>query len=295
MTQSSVKKINLACGDVFVSGDGWINLDYASSDASVMRADLLGRLPVADDQAALVYSSHFLEHIPRDQVEDFLLECFRILSPDGVLRLVLPDLDNMCRTYLAHRDAGEHDKANFLVLEMIDQCVRRESGGELGRYYQQVKSELPASEETVALIRERTGENLHETPPRRSMTLSGGGATSACWQGLEPSPAPLDTRGVATLAGSFPCAEHQLGGGGREASLALGSRTAAASFGERWLRRCPALPGINQPLCRLLVPCVGSRRRRSAAQGGRVDVYRGAQTRVTMSRHTDFHCGGLYD
>mgnify|MGYP001052758985 CR=1 FL=1 len=60
MPQAPQPKINLACGSVFVTGDGWINLDYAASDSAVLCADLLGRLPVEDDNAALVYSSHFL-------------------------------------------------------------------------------------------------------------------------------------------------------------------------------------------------------------------------------------------
>ena len=68
----------------------------------------------------MVYSSHFLEHIPRDQVAPFLQECWRILKPGGVLRIVVPDLENLCRIYLYHRDQGEHDLADFLVLELLD-------------------------------------------------------------------------------------------------------------------------------------------------------------------------------
>ena len=295
MPQVPQPKINLACGSVFVTGDGWINLDYAAFDSAVLCADLLGRLPVADDHAVLVYSSHFLEHIPRDQVEGFLTECFRILSSGGVLRLVLPDLENMCRTYLAHRDAGEHDKANFLVLEMVDQCVRRESGGELGRYYRQVKHDLPASEAAVSFIRERTGENLYQTPARRSIGLSGGGVASASPQGPGPAQAPLGTRHLATLTSSFPRAECQLGGGGRAASLVLGCRTVAGSFGERWLRRSSALPSIKQPVCRLPVPSSGPRRGRPPAQRRRVDVHRGAQTRVSFRSVAGLRCGGRHD
>ena len=54
MPQVPQPKINLACGGVLVTGNRWINLDYAASDSAVIRADLLGRLPVADDHAALV-------------------------------------------------------------------------------------------------------------------------------------------------------------------------------------------------------------------------------------------------
>ena len=117
--------VNLACGSVYLTDTAWLNLDYASSSPAVQRANLLGRLPLADATADLVYSSHFLDHIPREHVAPFLQECYRIRKPGGVLRLVVPDLENLCRTYLHHRDQGEHDKADFVVLELLDQCVRQ--------------------------------------------------------------------------------------------------------------------------------------------------------------------------
>jgi predicted SAM-dependent methyltransferase len=76
-------KINLACGNTYVTDNGWINLDYNSTSPSVRRADLLGRLDLPDGGAELVYSSHFLEHIPRSEVSGFLGECFRVLAPGG--------------------------------------------------------------------------------------------------------------------------------------------------------------------------------------------------------------------
>jgi len=55
--------INLGCGLVFVDSPEWINLDYSSSSPAVRKANLLGRLPLEDASASLVYSSHFLEHV----------------------------------------------------------------------------------------------------------------------------------------------------------------------------------------------------------------------------------------
>ena len=126
MTQD---KINLACGGVYIAGDGWLNFDYASSSSSIQKADLLSHLPLLSNTAALVYSSHFLELIPRIQVPALLSKYFRILKLCGVLRLVVLDLENLCRTYLFHRDCGEHDREDFLVLELLDQCLRPETGG----------------------------------------------------------------------------------------------------------------------------------------------------------------------
>ena len=153
-------RINLGCGSVFVESPEWINLDFTASSPAVRQANLLGRLPLESDTAQLVYASHFLEHIPRSDIHAFLRECLRVLRPGGVLRLVLPDLEEMARTYLALRDAGEHERADFLVLEIVDQCVRRESGGELGRLYGRVRDASVQHREMIDFISERTGEDL---------------------------------------------------------------------------------------------------------------------------------------
>lgn len=154
------RMVNLACGAWYVESADWINLDFLPQGPSVQQANLLATLPIDSGSADVVYSSHFLEHIPRDRVAGFLDECLRILKPGGVLRLVLPDLENLCEEYLARRRAGEHDKADFVVIEMIDQCVRPVSGGELGRYYDSIFSEPAARSDTIEFVRYRTGESL---------------------------------------------------------------------------------------------------------------------------------------
>ena len=177
------KYINLACGPVFIDKSAWANFDFVAA-SGVQQADLLGRLPLTDNSAQLVYSSHFLEHIPKPQVESFLRECLRVLEPGGVIRLVLPDLENMARTYLQLRDDGKDEQADFLVLEMIDQCVRRQSGGELGKYYrtlqEQGKGDVSASDNNTVMIdfiRLRTGEQIG-APDQSKPAAGGGGAAT---------------------------------------------------------------------------------------------------------------------
>ncbi|OOC47840.1 hypothetical protein B0684_12920 [Thioalkalivibrio versutus] len=114
-----------------------------------------------DQSADVLYSSHFLEHVPRTSVPSVLEECFRILNSGGKIRLVLPDLENMAREYLNRRDSGDEGKADFVVMELIDQCVRRESGGELGRFYQALRvSPDGGSSEMIDYVRERVGDDL---------------------------------------------------------------------------------------------------------------------------------------
>ncbi len=166
---------NLGCGDAFIRADSWVNLDYAPVDETVQQADLLRPLPLPSDSAAVVYSSHFVEHLPRSRVPGFLSECFRVLQPGGVVRLVLPDFEEMCREYLARRARGDDEKADFVVIEIIDQCVRPASGGELGALYDRYSADPDGHAEMVEYVRTRTGQDLiqawvepasRSTPPR---------------------------------------------------------------------------------------------------------------------------------
>lgn len=172
MPKHQAKKVNIACGNVFVTDHDWVNYDYSASGKVVHAADLLRGLPLPDNGAELVYSSHFFEHIPRSDVSSFLAECRRVLAPGGVLRLVLPDLENICRAYLTYRDRSENEYADFVVLEMIDQCVRREPGGELGRLYRTLKEDPTNQDDMIEFVRERTGDDLQQRPVARKFMSS---------------------------------------------------------------------------------------------------------------------------
>jgi SAM-dependent methyltransferase len=154
------KRVNLGCGSILVDSPDWLNFDCSSSGKGVKRVNLLGPLPLNDRSIDLIYSSHFFEHIPRRNIPYFLSECYRVLKVDGIIRLVMPDLENIAREYLLKRDIGDHEKADFVVLELIDQCVRRFSGGELGRLYGSLRTSEANRSGLFEYIYQRMGEDL---------------------------------------------------------------------------------------------------------------------------------------
>jgi ubiquinone/menaquinone biosynthesis C-methylase UbiE len=54
--------------------------------------DASRRLPFASESVDKIFCSHFLEHIPPNNGENVLKECYRVLKKDGIMRLVVPDL-----------------------------------------------------------------------------------------------------------------------------------------------------------------------------------------------------------
>jgi len=70
-------------------------------------ANVIKKIPHADNSVDVVYSSHMLEHFDRDNARKCLLEVLRVLKKDGIIRLALPDIKKKVKEYLRTQDADE--------------------------------------------------------------------------------------------------------------------------------------------------------------------------------------------
>jgi predicted SAM-dependent methyltransferase len=140
-----MKYLNLGCGDYFSKEREWVNLDFVSSYEGVIAHNLLQGIPFEDDSFDLVYHSHVLEHFSKEDGETLISECFRVLKPNGVLRIAIPDLEIIAKKYLDFLEQGisnpndELIRANYewMKIEMYDQTVRNTSGGNMKKYVRQ--------------------------------------------------------------------------------------------------------------------------------------------------------------
>lgn len=155
--------LNVGCGAV--AHPAWLNLDLAPQHPLAVACDLRAGLPVGSASCDATYSSHVLEHLCAAQAVPFLDEQYRVLKPGGIMRVVVPDLEQLCRLYLQHLEAlkqGELDREfgyRFALLEIFDQVVRDRSGGELLAQY------LAASPQEAAYILERHGDEARRHMP----------------------------------------------------------------------------------------------------------------------------------
>ena len=106
-------RLNLGCGSVHP--EGWVNVDASLGarlaglpgigpllcrwlglritwSPDIVVHDLRRPFPWPDASASVVYSSHTLEHLTREDGRRFLRECRRVLAPGGVVRIVVPDV-----------------------------------------------------------------------------------------------------------------------------------------------------------------------------------------------------------
>jgi predicted SAM-dependent methyltransferase len=110
-------KLNIGCGTSGVPG--WVNIDnsptillsrlpwgravFRTPDwaRDVRRMDVRRRIQFPDASVSYIYSSHTFEHFTYEESVAVSRECFRVLRPGGIIRVVVPDLEIIVRQYLA--------------------------------------------------------------------------------------------------------------------------------------------------------------------------------------------------
>jgi predicted SAM-dependent methyltransferase len=100
--------LNLGCGGQTISG--WLNIDEDLPHHVDIIWNLREGLPfIPTSSFDVVYSEHFLEHIDRKSALNLMRECTRSLVPGGVVRIAMPNLDDLLRAY---RDGDKHPDVN---------------------------------------------------------------------------------------------------------------------------------------------------------------------------------------
>ena len=105
-----MKKINMGCGwrDF---GPSWIHIDSGDYD-HLDYLSITDLKQFEDDSIDLIYASHVVEYFDREQIVPLLSEWRRVLKPNGVLRIAVPNFENISKLYCA----GEYPLDNFVGL-----------------------------------------------------------------------------------------------------------------------------------------------------------------------------------
>jgi predicted SAM-dependent methyltransferase len=120
-------KLHLGCG-----GDvrtGWVNVDsfvlpvltadhLKDLNTVAIQYDLRQPMPLSPDSCDYVYSSHFFEHLHSEDGYRLMQDCYRFLAPNGVFRIVLPDMKSGFKAYV-ERDEKYFDLLREKLLNSI--------------------------------------------------------------------------------------------------------------------------------------------------------------------------------
>lgn len=141
--------LNLACGSKLIQSSQWINIDFSSPLDGVKSCNILRGLPYTNSSFDLIYSAQFVEHLTLPQLSFVLQECHRVLKPNGIIRLVTPDLEELTSQYLRCLKEVRNqpdskilsEQYNWIRLEIFDQVVRDVSGGEMSTFLSNISQE----------------------------------------------------------------------------------------------------------------------------------------------------------
>jgi len=97
VAESRLTRLNWGCGEHVAAG--WINSDVKDEPGVDLVADIRKGLPLEADSVDYAVSVHALPELTYPELVPALSELRRVLKPDGVLRLVLPDLDRAINAY----------------------------------------------------------------------------------------------------------------------------------------------------------------------------------------------------
>jgi hypothetical protein len=85
------------------AGARLLGIEIGHWPRGVRYRDVRRGLGYSDGSVAVVYASHMLEHLYRDEAVRFLQDAHRVLMPEGVCRIVVPDVEQIVLWYLAHQ------------------------------------------------------------------------------------------------------------------------------------------------------------------------------------------------
>ena len=152
-------KLNLGCGAIRPAG--WINTDsslnmllqqvpfvgslipklagsraYTNGNAAYMNLNGSWKR-FGDGSVDVVYASHVLEHLSTASAAGFAREAFRCLKPGGGIRIVVPDLFQLCKNYVEAYGRNEPVPADHL-LWAINMHREGQYAGKLGWLHRMV-------------------------------------------------------------------------------------------------------------------------------------------------------------
>lgn len=123
---------------------GWQNIDIVNVGQFAMQSgyqfthwDVRQGLPYGTESVDCIYSSHMIEHLTAADGLAFLKECRRVLKPDGVLRVLMPDAGKLIGMYSAAQSPLKMENPP-LSLSMFDQLSKTcgEARTEAGKLYE---------------------------------------------------------------------------------------------------------------------------------------------------------------
>ena len=151
--------INLGSGSSAIKG--FINIDFFNVKNIDYSADIRKPLKIDSGVVSGILCEHTIEHLTYTQAQHILNECYRVLKPNGVIRIILPDLSIFIENYSAKNERWFKGWESLMFINSEDEIRSRRrlsSPMEAISFVTQEYGHLSAwDEETIAIYLRRAG------------------------------------------------------------------------------------------------------------------------------------------
>jgi predicted SAM-dependent methyltransferase len=90
-----VRKLQIGAQNNSVAS--WLNVDILPKNLQVAYLDATKPFPFADNTFDYIFSEHMIEHITFEEGKFMLKECYRVLKPNGKIRIATPGILNTAK------------------------------------------------------------------------------------------------------------------------------------------------------------------------------------------------------
>ena len=104
---------------------GFLNVWFPEN---IIFGDIVSGLKVKENSCDWLYCSHVLEHLSYDDLIISLKNSYKILKPGGVFRMVLPDMEFLCKEYLSSLEKSDPDGCNKFMKDSYLGIKERKKG-----------------------------------------------------------------------------------------------------------------------------------------------------------------------
>lgn len=107
--------LNLGCGDI--TFEEFVNVDFGCNSKADLKADLRKTLPIDDNSVDGIFTEHTFEHLKYKHVDQLLKECYRIMKPGSIIRIIVPDISIFIKNYSSNNKTWFSNWERFMFIE----------------------------------------------------------------------------------------------------------------------------------------------------------------------------------
>jgi predicted SAM-dependent methyltransferase len=152
---NKIRKLHIGCGDNVL--DGWLNSNYYPATSNILHLDVTQPFPLSNDEVDYIFSEHMIEHISREDGLLMLNECFRVLKPDGKLRISTPNLLFLVELYKSDKSELQLEYIKWATDTFIPNVSAYEGAYVINNFVRDWGHSFIYDEKTLRLSLEKAG------------------------------------------------------------------------------------------------------------------------------------------